>query len=328
MTKSIFVTNRLFLCLRSAPKALVAGLLCSLALASSATTVQAGLLSYEPFDYAPGTDIVGQNGGIGFTNAWGVFSGTIPAGSFVAEAGSLAGPAGLNTVGGHASISGSAGTIQPSRSFAEIVGSDGSTTWISFLGQRQGVAQTPPFTSGTNPYPRGVNVSFFDTQFAANPGPPSRPERIAVGNSSNATANEWSVIVEGSGGLRTGSGEPFENLAWAVLRIDHHGDHTVADDAYLWLNPNPLGGEPTIGSADVTVVAGVNTSARDYSGLDFVRPFVGNVASGGTIPFGELVVDELRIGTTWGSMNAVPEPASALLALVALLGAGCTRGRK
>jgi hypothetical protein len=326
MTKSTFVTNLISFRQRLARKSLLAGLLCSLALATSAATVQAGLLAYEPFDYVAGTDIVGQNGGIGFTNAWGVFSGSIPTGSFVAQAGSLAGPAGLITSGGHAKISGSAGTIQAKRNFDNIAGGDGTTTWISFLGQRQGVAQTPPFTSGTNPYPRGVNVSFFDTESAANTTP--RPERIAVGNSSNATANEWSVIVEGSGGLRTGSGQPFDNLAWAVLRIDHHGDHTVADDAWLWLDPDPTGGEPAIGSADVSVVAGVNTSARDYSGLDFVRPFVGNVASSGAIPFGELVVDELRIGTNWGSMNAVPEPASAFLGLVALLGAVCTRGRK
>src|SRR4051812_40436366 len=34
------------------------------------TTCHAALLSYEGFDYPPGSSIVGQNGGLGFSQAW------------------------------------------------------------------------------------------------------------------------------------------------------------------------------------------------------------------------------------------------------------------
>jgi MYXO-CTERM domain-containing protein len=112
-----------------------------------------------------------------------------------------------------------------------------------------------------------------------------------------------------------------------VLRIDHVGDATVADNAYLWLNPNPLV-EPLIANADVTILSG-DTNSRDLSNIDFVRPFVGNAQNtaltGGFPatnwrPFGVLAVDEIRLGTTYADMSAVPEPAAlGLLALGGLL---------
>lgn len=289
---------------------LLAPALAGLLVAGVSPFASAQLYVYEPFDYAPGSDILGQNGGVGFTSAWTIQSGAgaPSAQAFTAVAGSLAAPVGLTTSGGHAILTGEFGTLQAARSFNNIVGADGTTTWFSFIAQRQGA------TGGdfpNNPYPRGVNVGLFDTEATATQGGTLRPERVGVGNSSNAPDDEWSIIPEGSGALRVGSGESFADLYWAVLRIDHHGDHTVADDVYLFLNPDPLV-EPDPSSA-VAAILGL----RDYSNLDFVRPFVGNPS--GNSPFGVLIMDELRIGGDYASMSAtvVPEPTA-----MALLGFG------
>jgi len=274
---------------------------------------QATLLVYEPFDYTAGSDILGQNGGLGFTGAWREHSaGSVPAGSFTVTSGSLS-HNGVPTSGNSALATGEFGTLQPARDFGEIAGTAGTSIWISYIGQRQGAAQDPATTSPPNMYPRGVNIGVFDVDEVANPG---RAERVGIGNSSNASENEWSLIPEGSGTLREGSTVPFTDLAWAVMRVDFVGDATVGDDYYLWLDPDP-GVEPSTGSADVTILSGEANSV-DSSGIDFMRPFIGNESSGR--PFGVLAFDELRIGTTYSDMSAVPEPSVALLGGLGLLG--------
>jgi len=280
-------------------------------LAAAVPMASAQLYFYEPFDYAPGSDILGQNGGAGFTSAWGLQSGTPTGQAFTAMAGSLAGPAGLPTSGGHAFLTGQYGTLQAMRSFQNVLGSDGTTTWYSFIGQRQGATTN---SIAGNPFPRGVNVGLFDTEATATQGGTLRPERVGIGNSSNATLDEWSIIPEGSGTLRAGSGQSYGLLYWAVLRIDHHGDHTVADDAYLFLNPDPTV-EPGLGSALASAIG-----VRDYSNLDFIRPFVGNANS--TSPWGELIIDEIRLGGNYASMSAtsVPEPSALCLVGLGVLG--------
>jgi len=290
------------------PTNLMALSLAGLLVAGFGSEAAAQLYFYEPFDYTPGSNVLGQNGGVGFTTAWALQTGTPTGQAFSAVAGSLAAPAGLSTSGGHAIMTGEFGTLQAMRSFANVSGAAGTTTWYSFIGQRQGA--TGGAIAG-NPFPRGVNVGLFDTEATATQGGTLRPERVAIGNSSNATADEWSIIPEGSGALRVGSGQSFALSYWAVMRIDHLGDHTVADNAYLFLNPDP-GVEPLVGSALASSIG-----IRDFSNLDFIRPFVGNPASGG-VPFGVMVIDEIRLGGNFASMSAtvVPEPtAMALLGL-------------
>ena len=274
-------------------------------LTASAPDATAQLYFYEPFDYADGSNILGQNGGTGFTTPWGLQSGTLSGQAFTAVGGSLAGPAGLPTLGGHAFLTGQFGTLQARRSFANVLGSDGTTTWYSFIGQRQGPTGT---NLPDNPYGRGVNIGLFDTEATANA---ARQERIGVGNNSNAALNEWALFAEGQGGagFRAGSGVPYNELHWAVVKIVHHGDHTVADDVYLWLDPDP-NVEPAEGAALASLIG-----AYDYSNLDFLRPFVGNTSGGNT--YGELLVDEIRLGGDYASMSAVPEPSA-----LALLGIG------
>jgi hypothetical protein len=287
----------------------------------------AELLVYEPFDYDDGTSLGGASGGVGFSGAWrDLTAGT----TATIQPGNLTVPGlapGLPAVGRSVLLSATASaSLNIFRDFPEIAGADGTTTWISLVGQRLGEP-----TTDANPYGRGVNVGFFNTENT------SRTERITVGNSSGAAENVWTILPTGRGGdieQTTNPAVPYGGAdpAWAVMRIDHRGaalDNETGqmaadlDDVYLWINPDPTV-EPNIADANAMVLNG-DDNAYDYSGLDFVRPFIGNTSGAGN--FGILAVDELRIGTTFADMTAVPEPASVVMLLVAGLGLGVVRRR-
>jgi hypothetical protein len=264
----------------------------------------AELLVYEPFDYPVGVGLSGKNGGTGFTGPW---RNETTAGTATIQSGSIPYP-GLNTTGNSVLMSGATGTYNVFRDHANIAGADGTTTWLSFIGQRLGEPQNPP-ANPNNPYPRGVNISFYNTEVQ---GEPPR-ERFALGGSTGGPVNNWAFIGQGqvanflpasNPAVPFGGGPP----AFVVIRIDHHGPpDTVAgvenfDDVYLFVNPS-LAGEPPLQSANAKRL-GTEPNAFDYSGLDYIRPFIGNTS--GASPYGELLWDELRIGTTWGDVVGGP----------------------
>lgn len=312
----------------------------------------AGLVVYEPFDYAPGAELTNLDGGGGFGGDWTGREnndGNVPGGSTAVQAASLAHPTqpgDLPTAGGHVLITGEFGTSQPARDFGAVAKdalAASSTTWISFLAQRQGRVTDPMNTNWPdNPYPRGVNVSLFREDVAAN------DELVGVGNSSNAIDNTWSIIPNGSGSSREGAYDPpgglvgggpenmgaatfpWNELQWAVIRIDHTAGN---DDIYLWLSPDPST-EPNTADADAAVL-NTDDNAMEYGALGAIRPFIGNQSGtpGGADfrPFGVLALDEIRVGTAYADMtgtDVIPEPASlVLLVLSGLAAAGLRRRR-
>jgi hypothetical protein len=140
-------------------------------------------------------------------------------------------------------------------------------------------------------------------------------EQFAIGNSSGAPTNDWAFI--GRGQLAnivpaTTPPAPYGGAppAFYVLRIDHKGAANPAvesaadgDDIYFWVNPS-LVTEPDIATAN-GMRLGTEASTLDHAGLDYLRPFVGNTGGGGAQPFGELLMDELRIGTTYGDVTGI-----------------------
>jgi hypothetical protein len=264
----------------------------------AAAPVAADLLVYEPFDYPAGEQLIGKNGGVGFTGAW---RDETFQNSATIQAGSIEYP-GLSTAGNSVLMTGANGSLQIFRNFVNVPGDDGTTTWLSFLGQRLGAAQEPP---GNNAYPRGVNVSFYNTEGFAVHG----REQFAIGNSSGAATNDWAFIGHGSGTAilpAVNPPVPFGGAppAFVVIRIDHHGPPNLDgegnnDDVYFFVNPDPKV-EPPIGSANAMRL-GTETNSFDYAGLDYVRPFIGNTDSR---PFGVLLWDELRIGTAYADVSA------------------------
>jgi hypothetical protein len=275
----------------------------ALALSISLLTVPvcAELFVYEPFDYPAGEQLIGKNGGTGFTGAWRNES---VAGAATIQAGSLSYP-GLPTSGNSVLMTGSTGSnLEIFRNFNNIEGADGTTTWLSFIGQRLGPVQNPA-VNPNNPYPRGVNISFYNTEGFAVHG----REQFAIGNSSGAPTNNWAFIGHGqvanivpsaTPGVPFGGGPP----AFVVIRIDHHGPPNVDgpgnnDDVYLFINPNAMV-EPAPETANGKRL-GTEANTFDYAGLDYFRPFIGNLS--GANPYGELLWDELRIGSTYGDVT-------------------------
>jgi pectate lyase len=280
----------------------------------------AALLAYEPFTNAPGGAVIGSVGGSGFNGAWqannsfGIATNT---GSGLGYSDASANT--LVTLGGAAFFQGltsANSNMQPVRPFLfsrGTNGTDGGSTWVSFLVVRQG----PTGTLAGNPYGRGANV----------PHDLGSAQKLAIGNSSGATTNTVGLIPQGASGNLKSSGVPFGGATnFVVVRIDHKLG--VLDDAYLFVNPN-LALEPVVGAAGA-----VSTNGFDFS-LDRLRVFAGGQSSAAQ-PYAELILDEYRIGETYADVTPyVPgAPASPLVftnarlagASVILSGQGGTAG--
>lgn len=256
--------------------------------AASAFNAQAAVLAYEPFTNAVGSNIIGSSDGFGFSGAWqsnssgGVATNTSYGLGYIDISGNT-----LVTSGGAGFFQGltSANTsMQPIRQFSfarGTNGTDGVTTWVSFLAVRQG-----PTVAGSNPYPRGANVPHDINSGGI--------QKLAVGNSSGATTNTVGLIPQGSGTNLKPSDVPFSTTNFIVVRIDHVAG-AANDNAYLFINPD-LTTEPSLSNAETNSVG-----AFDYS-FDRLRIFAGGNASASQ-PYAELVVDEYRLGETFADVT-------------------------
>ncbi|MDP0498840.1 MAG: hypothetical protein Q7P63_01960 [Verrucomicrobiota bacterium JB022] len=269
------------------------------------------LLAYEGFEYDVGSSIEMLSGGSGWNGGWG-WRVDITGGnssqvrnSAIVQSGSLS-YGGLTTKGNHVHLTGANGELQLARRFAAALGAEPNTsTYVSFIGQRVGPLDDPEDNPSTpdpddfdswypNPYPRGASVRLWS----------GTSERISVGNFSNWKTNKWSVY---GSSLDTVSDVDFSEQAFIVVRIDHVGDATVADNLYIWVNPDLSMGE-SLANADITKVAIMDGEKPiDFTNLNWISPFVGNASTTGTgalqRPHAEMLLDELRVGRTWASVT-------------------------
>jgi hypothetical protein len=247
-------------------------------------------LAYEPFTNAIGVNILGSAGGFGFNGVWQTNSSAgiatnIGFGLSYTDAASNS----LVTIGNAAFFQGStsaSSAMQPIRLFnfaRGTNGTDGGTTWISFLVFRTGPIGTLP----GNPYGRGANVPHDINNGAL--------QKLAVGNSSGATSNTVGLIPQGSGTYLKGATNTFGGVTnFVVLRIDHVAGANN-DNAYLFVNPM-LATEPSISSAGA-----ISTNGFDFS-FDRLRIFAGGQSSE---PYAEMIVDEYRIGETFADVAPI-----------------------
>lgn len=258
-----------------------------LLLAAASQPVQAALLAYEPFTNAPGTAIIGSSGGTNFSGAWqanssgGVATNTAAGLSYTDAATNT-----LVTLGGAGFFHGltTANTsMQPIRPFnfsRGTNGTDGVTTWISFLIVRQG----PVNGSVTNAWLRGANV----------PHDLGTVQKLAIGNSSGAATNTVGLIPQGSGNNLKPSAVLFgARTNFVVVRIDHVAG-TNNDNAWLFVNPY-LATEPATSAANTNSLGGF-----DFS-FDTLRVFAGGQSSASQ-PYAEIILDEYRIGEAYADV--------------------------
>lgn len=273
------------------------------------------LIAYEGFEYPENTALEYRNGGKGWATGWTwrkTFDGSgseILNSAYIEIGGLTYGR--LESRGNHLRMYGDLGNLEMGRQLASVIpGAAGTSTYISFIGQRVGAAADPsdpiydnPATArveaypyGSNLYPRGTSVRFFSD---------SNERLLEIGNNSNQSLDEWSLIAKGT---RPGGISFSLRPVFVVVKIDHAGDETVADDITMWIDPKvgQVEGEST---AQLEIVSATDLSDPqsivDFSNISWVSPWAG----GGDAlrPWAELLVDELRIGRTWSSVTPTDE---------------------
>lgn len=271
------------------------GVLAAIILGMGGVGARAELLSYEGFEYDTGASIVGQDGGLGFSQPWqlnnsqGVFTNQAASLSYTDARGNA-----LLTTGGSLLIQGATEadvSAQPNRLLSYARGTnaggfDGGTTWVSFLAVRQGPTiqhSTLPF----NPYPRSANLSLYNNVGASN------QEKLAMGNTALTESNVVALLPIGNIANMRPTGVSFSQTNFIVVQIDHvPGAH---DNAYIFVNPL-LGAEPDVSSAD-----NQSEGAFDFS-FNRIRPFAGGNRPAAESPYAEMVLDEIRIGETYADV--------------------------
>jgi hypothetical protein len=310
--------------------------------------VNATLLAYEGFDYNPASLVLGGAGGTGWSGAWDEVQGPSFASEIEADSLQYSDNLGniLITSGGKLLNTGVDGTSLPGRDLAFRRGDDGTSTWVSFLGQRIGERNSDGEFIGT--YQRGAFLALFDLSENS-----VVTEKINVGENTNVQfplangsyEDRWFARAPGviagvavspfpesnpvNGRLRdVYTDVEFDELSLVVMRIDHLPRN---DNLYFWVNP-VLNSDPSDASASGHFLAAeieaaaANLSISPYTdpdGGEFsfnrIRLFSGNTV--GTTPHAEWLLDEIRVGTTYADVTPyrVPEPGTMALLIGAAI---------
>lgn len=246
-------------------------------------SASAALLAYEGFNYgSPGADLVGQNGGTGFSGPWvaGGFNASI---SNNFDRNSLSIPAsGLSTSGGSVLAGVRNDAISGvSRTLTTSLGSVGTTAYVSAVLQPAGVIGA------------GLYSGFFGLTLES----PTEPE-IFVGKPGSGT-NNYAIEERGGSNQRVTTtaavvGQPM----LLVLKAEFKAG---ADTFTLYLNPTPGAPEPASGFV--------------------LNATVGSVSALTLYSTGAFSTDELRVGQTFADVTPVPEPSLAALVWLGMMGA-------
>ncbi len=248
-----------------------------------ADVTPAASVAYEGFDYSPaGSDLNGNNGGIGFSGPW------VPGGynaslfdNYDIAAGSLT--FGSLLVSGNrvhsSAVNAIAGLTRP---LSGCLGTPGTTRYISFLLRPEGTLDAGIFNGFF-----GMILHRPDTFPGANPEPPE----LFVGKPGN-TAHEY-VLENRGGSSPVASGVPVEigETAFIVIKAEFaEGNDTFT----LYMNPSPGCPEPSPGIIKQDIDNGMITELTIYSS-------------------GEFSMDELRVGNTFADVT--PSAPTAPLTL-------------
>ncbi len=291
---------------------------------SMATNLHATLLAYEGFDSSVhnttagfATDnLSGQGTGSGsnFTGNWGAAT----------TDGQALGDYWLNTDTSSATAYYSASTGQASYTDGSSNSLSTTSGQATFTGDGTRVSLQRFTTTGVNvsdPFyfsalvtldasASSSGILFGAASFGSgNPRPfqfgfTSNNELTAVGYTSNSTP----------GSAITGATSYGAGTYLLVAKL------TQGDDLDLWVNPL-LANEAGSGAADLSIAGG-----------SFFVPGNGSWSiEGMTIDAagsGSVTLDELRMGTTWDDVSAIPEPSTLMIPVLAFISLGMIRRRK
>jgi hypothetical protein len=280
-------------------------------LAMSGVVVEGTLLTYEGFDYSSGANLAGQSGGSGWRTPSGGdwlpdgASGGGPAGT-IASSGLNYSSAGYTSAqAAHLPVSGLALTAGRNHRYLAIdAGAVYDTAGFRDGGNRLGAADAGGVGSINNTLYGSFLLHSSDWSAARmifelndNGASPANDLRIAQ----DSAGSGFSLSNGDGNGLSTVSSTPTSsNTYMIVFRVDF-SDQNNGDNLTFWLNPEAGISAPATGGISLT-----NTRNFTFNNIE-MRAVNGNV-----------VFDEFRMGTTWESVAAIPEPGTLALVGIAL----------
>ncbi len=243
----------------------------------------AATILYEPFDYPVG-GLNGQNGGVGFTEAW-TSSGTSSTAVFAPGLTY----SNLQTSGN--AVAGTASMVMKRRFDSTGLTGDGASYWFSIL-----FAATDT-TIGT-----ATAIPSFFSNFSGSNGQSSG---FAVSyNIQSATTLYMDARIGGSIRATTtiAGTDYYDGSVALVLGKITFSDTASQDRLEVWLNPTP-GATP-------------GTPLFDVTG-QWTDPGTNNAFYMNKYDPPDRLIDEIRLATSISDVMPVPEPAAGLAALVA-----------
>ncbi len=283
------------------------------------------LVVYEGYDYYVGTEVSinGQNGGFGFGGAWvrggwsrdmivGLVTWANGAGTTINEDRGLEFP-GLPVEGSAVSRFGSAGQIQAHRplaagALAELTRDD-TTIWFSVLLGSSTGERTHSFIFGDNRFVAGDATADPPDGSGAFNGPGQGfgvTTRAAGGWAGSGSINAMAFVNSSSPTIDTGSFTPtlqsggtHHDTALIVGKINWKAVGTP-DELFLFNVTDVRLDEPDESEAIASLSADLDQSTFDRIAIH---------------DSGSSILDEIRIGTTYGSVLGWPAPGATLIGI-------------
>ncbi len=263
-------------------------------------SAQAGLVGFDSFeDYTAGSNIHGQNGGTGWGGAWVVQPIGGSAGTAAISSTSITYNHGGVTLGGGKSLLLSNTSNGTQRNVFEAIDNSGSDYYVSMIFQFSGTV--------------------FAGWQALDGSPDINNDSIGLVNTNGSVGARVDGATSSSG-----AGAVVQNTTYFMV-VQYTG-WTVANPQYttvnLWINPNT--GDQSASSVSATYTDITPTDGGGSAG--FLGVYARTIIDSGE----SMLIDDLRVGTDWASVTAIPEPStySLVLAGVATLSTLCSRRRR